>query len=114
MPKPTRKRVSGKPHPDFPLFRHATGRWCKKVKGKFAYFGKVADDPDGQVALALWLEQKDDLLAGRTPGVKFEGPTLRALLNTYLTSKRHPRHHRPVPHAGVQRVPVVRIERRGV
>ena len=89
MPKPTRKRASGKPHPDFPLFRHATGRWCKKVKGKFAYFGKVSDDPDGQVALALWLDQKDDLLAGRTPRVKSEGLTVRELLNAYLTSKRH-------------------------
>ena len=87
--KPTRKSVSGKPHPDFPLFRHATGRWCKKVKGKFVYFGKLAEDRDGQVALALWLEQKDDLLAGRTPRVKSECPTLRELLNGYLTSKKH-------------------------
>jgi len=71
------------------LFRHATGRWCKKVKGKFAYFGKVSDDPDGQVAITLWLDRKDDLLAGRTPRVKSEGLTIRELLNAYLTSKRH-------------------------
>ena len=89
MPKPTRKSAFGKPHRDFPLFPHATGRWAKKVRGKFRYFGKVADDPDGQAALALWLEQKDDLLAGRTPRVKSEGLAIRDLLNRYLTAKRH-------------------------
>ena len=53
-----------KPHPDFPLFPHATGRWAKKVRGKLAYFGKCANDPQGQKALALWLDQRDELLAG--------------------------------------------------
>ena len=87
--KVTRNPASGKPHPDFPLFRHATGRWAKKVRGKFCYFGKVADDPDGQKAIAQWLEQKDDLLAGRTPRVKAEGLTLRELLDRFIVSKRH-------------------------
>ena len=64
------KPTSGKPrkpHKDFPLFPHVTGRWAKKVRGKFACFGKVADDPHGKAAIALWLNQKDELLAGRTP-----------------------------------------------
>ncbi len=86
--KVTRKPSSGKPHPDFPLFRHATGRWAKKVKGKFCYFGKVANDPDGQLALAQWLEQKDDLLAGRTPRVKPDGLPLDELLDRFMVSKR--------------------------
>ena len=89
MSKGTRKPAPGKPHPDFPLFPHATGRWAKKVKGRFHYFGKVADDPKGETALALWLEQKDDLLAGRTPRPKVEGFTLRELLDRYMVSKRH-------------------------
>jgi len=56
-----------KPRPDFPLFPHATGRWAKKVRGKLEYFGKIADDPKGERALDKWLDEKDDLLAGRTP-----------------------------------------------
>lgn len=80
---------AAKPHPDFPLFPHATGRWAKKVRGKFAFFGKVADDPKGEKALELWLEQKDDLLAGRTPRVKAEGFTIRELLDRFVVSKKH-------------------------
>jgi integrase len=76
-----------KPRPDFPLFPHATGRWAKKVRGKFHYFGKVAEDPKGQVALELWLEQKDDLLAGRVPRTVKGGLTLHGLCNAFYDAK---------------------------
>ncbi len=92
MSKSTRKRPTGKagkPRPDFPLFPHATGRWAKKVRGKLHYFGKVADDSKGEKALDRWLEQKDDLLAGRTPRVKADGLTVSDLCNHFLSAKRH-------------------------
>lgn len=88
MPKSNRPERPKKPRPDFPLFPHATGRWAKKVKQRLVYFGKVADDPDGKKALEKWLDQRDDLLAGRTPRIAGEGLTVMALLNTFLTAKR--------------------------
>lgn len=75
-------------HPDFPLTRHPRGYWCKKVKGKLAYFGKIATDPDGQAALAEWLRVKDYLLAGKTPPRTGDGLTILTLVNTFLTSKK--------------------------
>jgi integrase len=77
-----------KPRPDFPLFPHASGRWAKKVRGKFAYFGTIADDPQGKAALELWIQRKDDLLAGRTPRTKREGLTIRELANHFLRAKK--------------------------
>jgi hypothetical protein len=64
------------------------GARAKKVRGKFVYFGKVADDPKGERALALSLEQKDDLLAGRTPRAPGHALTVRDLLNAFLTAKK--------------------------
>jgi hypothetical protein len=74
-----------KPRPDFPLFPHRTGRWAKKVRGSFAYFGKVADDPRGERAIELWLEQKDDLLAGRRPRPKADALTVEELADRFCT-----------------------------
>lgn len=75
-----------KPYEGFPLFPHATGRWAKKIRGKMHYFGPWAD-PDA--ALAKYLDQRDDLHAGRTPRVRGDGLVVRELLNRFMTSKQH-------------------------
>ena len=91
-PHPTRPRAGSKtakpekPQPDFPLFPHATTRWAKKIRGNMHYFGPW-DDPDG--ALKKYLDQRDDLHAGRTPRVQADGFAVRDLLNHFLTAKRH-------------------------
>ena len=85
----TTPRKPKKPHADFPLFPHATGQWAKKVKGHLRYFGKWSSDPQGKAALDKWLDEKDDLLAGRTPRAKTEGLTVADLCNRFLTAKKH-------------------------
>jgi integrase len=81
-----RNHQSAKPHPDFPLTAHPSGRWCKKIRGRVHYFGKL-EEP--QAALEKWLAQKDDLLAGRVPrDPSAEGQTLRELANAFLTHKQ--------------------------
>lgn len=94
MPNSTvslRRRKPTKPQPDFPLFPHASGHWCRKIKGRFHYFGKWRDDPRGEAALELWLEQKDYLLAGRTPPSTPDGLTVGDLCNCFLTAKERQR-----------------------
>lgn len=90
-PRVSGRKVSGvkkpaKPHPDFPLFAHASGRWAKKVRGRLFYFGRWEDS---QAALDEWLRVKDDLLAGRVPRPKGDaaGPDLHSIVNEFLTHK---------------------------
>ena len=87
--RPAKAPAAKKPRPDFPLTPHPRGYWCKKVRGKLRYFGKIADDPEGEKALNLWLDQKDDLLAGRTIRVQPAGGlTVGDLVNHYLNAKK--------------------------
>ncbi len=74
-----------KPHADFPLFPHRNGQWAKKVRQKIYYFGLWSDP---EAALNKWLEQKDDLLAGRKPRPRQGGTTIRDLANRFLETKR--------------------------
>lgn len=54
-----------KPRPDFPLTPHwAFGQWCKKIKGRVRYLGKL-DDPEA--AEKRYLAERDELTAGRVP-----------------------------------------------
>ena len=88
-PNSTRRRDGGKaarPRPDFPLRVHkGTGYWCKKVRGRVYYFGKVADDPKGVAAEEEWNRVKDDLRAGREPRPKVaESLTVADACNQFL------------------------------
>lgn len=80
MSKNTKQK---KPYPDFPLFLHATGQWSKKIRGRMYYFGT-----DATAALDKYVNKRDDLQAGRTPGLHLDGITLRELVNRFLTSKK--------------------------
>src|SRR4051812_17440388 len=83
---PTAPAKPNKPYPDFPLFAHATGRWAKKIKGKFVYFGPW-NDPDG--ALDKYLKEKDALHAGRRPREEVSaGVTVRDVCNRFLHAKQ--------------------------
>jgi integrase len=83
----TAAKRPAKPRPDFPLFPHRNGRWAKKVRGKFCYFGKWANDPKGDVAVNLWFDQKDELLAGRNPRNAADGIEIADLVNRFLSAK---------------------------
>ncbi len=62
-----------KPYPEFPLFPHATRRWAKKIRGKLHYFGPWSD---ADAALQKYLDEKDDLHAGRLSPTENCGGTL--------------------------------------
>jgi integrase len=80
-----------KPYPEFPLCYHASGRYYKKIRGRFYYFGwyRGANAIPWQDALAQYQKQRDDLYAGRTPRVEGEGLTIADLCNRFLSVKQN-------------------------
>lgn len=76
------KRTAKTAPPDFPLYRHRSGHWAKKVGGKTCYFGRISDDPNGQAALEKWIDKRD----GR--GNNEEATTVKYAVNSFLTHKQ--------------------------
>lgn len=69
-------------------FKHRTGRWAKKCRGKLIYLGKVADDPDGKTAWKEWLRIGNDLRNGIEPSKETAAVSLGQLVNEFLNAKR--------------------------
>ena len=95
MPKSTTSPVTRKPatprkpSPDFPLFRHASGRWARKIGGRFHCFGKVSADPQGTAALAKWNQNREALLSGRVPHAEQNGvPDVHGVCNAFMLHKK--------------------------
>ena len=53
-----------KTYAEFPLTARANGQWCKKIRGKVHFFGVWAE---ADTAIQKYLDERDDLQAGRIP-----------------------------------------------
>jgi len=81
---PGEKRL-GKPYRSFPLTPHRSGQFCKKIRGKIYYFGKI-DDPEG--ALRRYHDHCAGLHAGTIDRVDRAGDlTVGDLANQFLAVK---------------------------
>src|SRR5438128_1544553 len=79
-----------KPYEGFPLFPHRTGRWAKKINGRFCYYGPWHGVEDGgwQAALEEYQKHRDSDYTGRARRTDGDaGLTLRDLVNRFLTAK---------------------------
>ena len=80
-----KKPAAGKPYKSFPLTPHASGQFCKKIRGKILYFGSVSD-PDA--ALKRYFEHSERLHSGKADRVVRQAElTVVALANQFLAAK---------------------------
>ena len=71
-----------KPYLGFPLFPHQNGQWAKKIRGKHHFFGIWGDH---DAALQKYLDERDDLQAGRIPQRVSSGVVnVGSLVNLFL------------------------------
>lgn len=76
------KARPSKPYPEFPLFAHNNGQWCRKIAGKLHAFGSW-DDP--QEALRLHNELYPSIKHGLPAPTKFDGCRVGDLINEFLS-----------------------------
>jgi hypothetical protein len=75
--KSAKPAKSSKPYRDFPLTAHPRGQWCKNIRARIHCFGAW---PDPDAALGKYLDEWEDLQAGRTPR-RHGGMTLAEICN---------------------------------
>lgn len=54
-------------HADFPLHRHPTGQWYKKIRGSQRYFGSIVRDPTGEAAWKRYEQERAFWESGQDP-----------------------------------------------
>ena len=68
----------------FPLRLHASGQWCKTIRGRGHYFGTDRDK-----ALARYVRDREDLEGGRVPRPRDEDAvTVKELANRVRHARR--------------------------
>jgi integrase len=75
------KKETEKPYAEFPLQKHPSGQWCKKILGKLYYFGSGT----WQEALERFQKEHDSIRLGKRI---VETPTIDDLVNNFLDAKR--------------------------
>jgi integrase len=84
-PVPAKPPRPEKPSPDFPLYAHGSGYWAKRIHGRMCYFGKWSK-VSAEDALKKYLEQREDLHAGRKPDAS-KAVNVKDLCNSFLNAK---------------------------
>jgi integrase len=81
-----------KPHPDFPLFAHSSGKWGKRINGHIRYFGRW-DNPDGALLEyeAYLRSQAEENGKSRNPPPAPPRMTVERALNLFLAAKERSR-----------------------
>lgn len=74
------KKKNDKPYAEFPLQRHPSGQWCKKIAGKLYYFGSGT----WQQALERFQKEHDSIRLGKR---LIETPTVEDLVNRFMDHK---------------------------
>lgn len=76
-----KSKKTEKPYAEFPLQRHSSGQWCKKIFGKLYYFGSGT----WQEALERFQKEHDSIRLGKRI---IETPTVGDLVNQFLEAKK--------------------------